>query len=178
MALTSQIEKSDSRWRHLTVGHALSKTTGLCWPGPGERMPSDMSEVFKLQFSTDPGAEFAYKPDPQIIVYLLERIYEKGIVEIMQENLICKLGNDKWNWDRNRIEDIQLPIKILDRFGELYLQSGKIDELIIFEENYTQTSLENIQMVVFQNAYLMDMVGGLVLLMMWNIIWRLALENR
>lgn len=60
-------------------------------------MPSDMAEVFRLQFSAESGAEFAYKPDTQIIVYVLERIYEKGIVEIMQENLIGKLGNDKWN---------------------------------------------------------------------------------
>ncbi|MGC6175640.1 serine hydrolase domain-containing protein [Lacrimispora sp. 38-1] len=134
-------ELSDSRWRYLTVGHVLSKTTGLCWPGPSERIPSDMAEVFKLQFSADPGAEFAYKPDPQIIVYLLERIYEKGIVEIMQENLICKLGNDKWNWNRNRIEDMQLPIKTLDRFGELYLQCGKIDEFIIFEQDYYADSI-------------------------------------
>jgi len=129
-------EFEDSRWGQLTIGHVMSKTTGLRWPGPKETIPADMAEVFKLQFLADPGAEFAYKPDPQIIVYLLEEVYKRDIVELMQEKLISKLGNETWSWDRNKIEDMQLPVKMLDRFGELYLQCGKIDDVIIFDQNY------------------------------------------
>ena len=51
-------EIRDSNWYRLKIKHALSKTTGLVWPGPGQPIPGNMGEVMKLPFENEPGAAF------------------------------------------------------------------------------------------------------------------------
>lgn len=38
-------EINDINWYKLKIRHALSKTTGLIWPGPMESLPANMAEV-------------------------------------------------------------------------------------------------------------------------------------
>ena len=137
-----QKEINDQRWRQLTIGHVLSKTTGLQWPGPGEELPRNMKEVFNLNFISSPGVVFAYKPDPQILIYLLEYVYQKGIVELMNENLVRRIGDYRWNWVAERPEEMHLPIGLMDNFGKLYLHHGKVEYTDVFLQSYYEVSMK------------------------------------
>ena len=75
---------TDMKWYKLKIKHALSKTTGITWPIPQQPLPINMRGVMDLKFESEPGASFQYKPDPQIIVYLLEEIY--GLNCFMQKS--------------------------------------------------------------------------------------------
>ena len=132
----------DQRWKLLTIGHVLSKTTGLHWPGPGEELPCNMMEVYRMKFDSNPGDTFAYKPDPQIIIYLLEYVYQKDIVELMNENLIRRIGNYGWNWESGKPEEMQLSIELMDNFGKLYLHCGNMGNTDLFNKNFYEVSMK------------------------------------
>lgn len=89
----SHDEITDSNWYQLKIKHALSKTTGIVWSGPQEPVPVNMREVMQLKFGCDPGVSFQYKPDPQIIVYLLEEIYGLDITELFDLKIISRFVN-------------------------------------------------------------------------------------
>lgn len=68
-------DMENTEWYQLKIKHVLSKTTGLNWPGPWEPLPQNIEEIMGLPFEKKPGIEFKYKPDPQILVILLENLY-------------------------------------------------------------------------------------------------------
>lgn len=68
----------DKNFTLLTLKHVMTKTSGINWPFIGEKLPSDMHEVFELEFKDIPGEIFEYKPDPQIMIYLLEDLYSQN----------------------------------------------------------------------------------------------------
>ena len=55
---------TDINWYKLKIKHALSKTTGIVWTRPQEPIPANMREVMELEFESEPGVSFQYKPDP------------------------------------------------------------------------------------------------------------------
>ena len=95
----SHDEITDINWYKLKIKHALSKTTGIVWPGPQEPIPANMREVMELKFENEPGVSFQYKPDPQIIVYLLEEIYGLEITELFHAKIVSCFLNKDYNWD-------------------------------------------------------------------------------
>ena len=56
-------------------------------------IPHNMNEIMDLKFESDPGLRFKYKPDPQIIVYLLENIYPCNIVDLFQSKIVKYFKN-------------------------------------------------------------------------------------
>lgn len=84
---------ADRNWYRLKIKHALSKTTGITWPGPQEPLPINMREVMELKFESEPGVSFQYKPDPQIIVYLRNiRTRNHEIVSCKSHFKLCQQG--------------------------------------------------------------------------------------
>ncbi len=131
-----------SEWNNIMIFNALSKTTGLRWPIIGEPMPKNMSEVFKLPIVRTPGTEFMYKPDPQIIVYLLEDLYEMSISDLFKEKILSNYPGVNCDWRSDNIEGMQVSIRLLDEFGKLYLHKGKVGSTYIFDEDYYKLSIE------------------------------------
>lgn len=128
-------------WNDLCISHALSNTTGLAWPGPGEEIPNNMEEVFKMEILHEPGTEFMYKPDPQIVVYLLEDIYGATIQELFEEKILSHCSSKKYNWPKDNIQGLEMSIGLLDEIGEIFLHNGRKDNEIIFDEQYFKDSI-------------------------------------
>ena len=137
----SHEEITDDRWYKLKIKHVLSKTTGIVWPGPHEPFPADMNEVMLLRFESEPGVYFQYKPDPQIFVYLLEKVYGIEITQLFKTKIISCFKNKDYEWDRNDIQGMKVSIQLLDEFGQLLLNRGVINEKRLFTEEYYEQSI-------------------------------------
>jgi len=132
--------KFDGNWHNLRIEHALSKTTGLHWPGPGENLPDTMREIAVLPFDCEPGAEFRYKPDPQIAVLLLERIYGKPVTALFKERIGRYL--DEYSWERENIEGMKASVQMLEGLGRIWLEQGQIGNTRLFSEEYCRECMK------------------------------------
>lgn len=94
--------------------------------------------IFKSILSVLVGTAFQYKPDPQIIVYLLEEVYGMEITKLFTEKILSLFENNNYQWDRDRIEDLQVSIQFLDEWGQLLLNKGVVGETRLFSEEYYQ----------------------------------------
>lgn len=128
-------------WYKLKIKHALSKTTGLIWPGPREPMPKGIKEVMQLKFENEPGILFQYKPDPQIIVYLLEEVYGMEITKLFEEKLLSHFTNRTYQWSRDNIENMRVSVDLLNDFGQLMLNKGTVGEKRLFSEEFYEQSV-------------------------------------
>lgn len=134
----SHEDVQEVNWYKMKIKHALSKTTGIVWSGPQEPIPSNMDEIMQLRFGNKPGVAFQYKPDPQIIVYLLEEVYGMEITKLFAEKILPHFENNNYQWDRDRIEDLQVSIQFLNEWGQLLLNKGVVGETRLFSEEYYQ----------------------------------------
>lgn len=132
---------TDLNWYRLKINHALSKTTGLIWPGPREPMPKGIKEVMQLKFENEPGIFFQYKPDPQIIVYLLEEVYGMEITKLFEEKLLSHFTNRTYRWNRDNIENMRVSVDLLNDFGQLMLNKGTVGEKRLFSEEFYEQSV-------------------------------------
>lgn len=138
----SQEEIMDVNWYKLKIKHALSKTTGIKWPRPQEPIPAHMSEIMELNFESTPGISFQYKPDSQIIVYLLEEIYDLDITELFETKIIAHFTNKNYEWNRNDIQGMKVSIPLLNELGELLLNKGTINGIRLFSEDYYEQMIK------------------------------------
>lgn len=138
----SHEEITDVNWYKLKIKHALSKTTGIIWPRPQEPIPANIREVMELRFESEPGVSFQYKPDPQIIVYLLEEIYGLEITELFDTKIISCFTNKDYEWDREDIQGMKVQIQLLNEFGQLLLNKGTINGMRLFSEEYYEQMIE------------------------------------
>lgn len=134
-------EITDTNWYKLKIKHVLSKTTGIVWPRPQEPIPKNMNEVMELKFESEPGVSFQYKPDPQIIVYLLEEIYGVEITQLFQTKIISCFENKDYEWDRDDIQGMKVSIQLLDELGQLLLNKGVVNGKRLFSEEYYVQSI-------------------------------------
>ncbi|HXK53687.1 MAG TPA: serine hydrolase domain-containing protein [Hyphomicrobiales bacterium] len=134
-------EIPDIRWHKVKIRHALSKTTGIVWPGPQEHLPDSMDGVLRLSFEDEPGAAFRYKPDPQIIVYLLEKVYGMDIIKLFERKLLAHFKHTGYCWNRDDIEDMRVCIGMLDELGQLLLHKGVLNGQTVFSEMYYRQCL-------------------------------------
>lgn len=135
------INDIDKYFSLLTLKHVMTKTSGINWPGFGEKLPSDMHEVFKLKFKDIPGEIFEYKPDPQIMIYLIEDLYSKNFIDIVDEKLFKPLGIKNWEWNRDDIENLRISVDDLALFGQLYLNKGNYLGKCYFTEEFNFDSM-------------------------------------
>ena len=129
-------EITNTNWYKLKIKHALSKTTGIIWPRPQEPMPVNMREIMEMRFESEPGVSFQYKPDSQIIVYLLEEIYGLEITELFNTKIISNFINKNYEWNREDIQGMKVYIGVLNELGQLLLNKGSINEKRLFSEEY------------------------------------------
>lgn len=127
---------ADMSWYKVKIKHALSKTTGIVWPGPQESIPASMNEVLHLKFENEPGTNFKYKPDPQIIVYLLEEVYNMDIIKLFETKILTHFKHTNYYWNKDNIQNMQVCIGMLDELGQLLLQKGVLNDKILFSEDY------------------------------------------
>lgn len=132
---------TDMKWYKLKIKHALSKTTGITWPIPQQPLPINMRGVMDLKFESEPGASFQYKPDPQIIVYLLEEIYGLEITELFHAKIISNFVNKDYKWDKNDIQGMEVSASVLNELGQLLLNRGVLNEKRLFFEEYYKQSI-------------------------------------
>lgn len=95
-----------------------------------------MKEVMELKYESDPGVSFQYKPDPQIITYMMEEIYGLEITELFQTKIISYFTNQDYEWDREDIQSMKVSIQLLNEFGQLLLNKGIINGKRLFSEEY------------------------------------------
>lgn len=138
----SHEEITNMKWYQLKIKHALSKTTGIIWPSPQEPIPANMEEIMKLGFDNEPGVAFQYKPDPQIIVYLLEEIYQLEIKELFREKILPNFMNKDYEWDRDDIQGMKVSVPLLNELGQLLLNKGMINGKRLFTEEYYEQMIE------------------------------------
>lgn len=132
-------EITDIGWYKLRISHALSKRTGIRWPGPGKALPSS-DEVMQLHFESEPGTEFKYKPDPMIIVYLLEEVYGMNINDILEKELLAYFNHTEYQWS-GQSDNMLVSIELLDEFGQFMRHKGIIDGTRLLSEEYYQNSI-------------------------------------
>lgn len=132
---------TDMNWYKLKIKHVLSKISGIEWPGPQEPVPVNMREVIQLNFESEPGVSFQYKPDPQIIVYLLEEIYGLEITELFHAKIISSFVNKDYEWDKNDIQGMKVSVPMLNELGQLLLNKGMINGKRLFSEEYYKQSI-------------------------------------
>lgn len=125
----------------LTLKHVMTKTSGINWPSIGEKIPFDMHEVFRLKFKDIPGENFEYKPDPQIMIYLIEDLYGENIINIIDEKLFKPLGIKNWEWSRVDIENMRISVDDLTLLGQLYLNKGHYLGKCYFAEEFYLDSI-------------------------------------
>lgn len=131
----------DINFTLLTLKHVMTKTSGISWPFMGEKLPSDMHEVFALKFKDKPGEKFEYKPDPQIMIYLIEDLYGDNFIHIIDQNLFKPLGIKNWQWSRDNIENMKISVDDLTLFGQLYLNKGHHLGKCYFSEEFYLDSI-------------------------------------
>lgn len=134
-------EITDINWYKLKIKHVLSKTTGIVWPAKQDPIPANMNEVMELIFESEPGVSFKYKPDPQIIVYLLEAVYGIEITQLFRIKILSYFKNRDFEWVRDDIQGMKVSIKLLDEFGQLLLNKGVIEGKRLFSEEYYKLSV-------------------------------------
>ena len=132
---------ADINWYKLKIKHALSKTTGIVWPRPQEPFPVNIREVMELEFESEPGVSFQYKPDPQIIVYLLEEVYGVEITELFRTKIVSYFINKDYEWDKNDIQGMKVSVSMLIELGQLMLSKGVINGKRLFSEEYYEQSI-------------------------------------
>lgn len=106
------------------------------WPGPRDPIPANMRQVLALPFACEPGTAFQYKPDPQIIVYLLEEIYHESITELFRSRLLSCFSSRACEWDREDVQGMRLSLPLLNELGQLMLNRGVLGGKRIFSEEY------------------------------------------
>ena len=67
-----------------------------------------------------------YKPDPEIIVYLLESVYGTEIIQLFQQKLVSNLNHHEYEWSRENIQGMKVSVDFLCEFGQLILNKGVI----------------------------------------------------
>ena len=131
----------DDKFFHLKLQHILTNTSGIQWPAPNEKLPDDIQALFKLPIINEPGTIFEYKPDPHIMMLLIENLTNKDFIDYANEKLMEPLGINQYIWEKCYIEDLKISMDDLIKLGILYLNKGKWKEDTLFSKNYYWESI-------------------------------------
>lgn len=129
----------------ITIAHALTKTTGIAWPPPGADMAIDtMQAAFSLEMKSMPGEVFEYKPDPQLLVYLLEEISGIPFDSYVKKAVFDPLGIQSYHWDTTYgdIQGMKMPMHEVAKLGQLYMANGRWNGVQILQQSFVAESLK------------------------------------
>lgn len=65
-----------------------------------------------------------------------------SITDLWKEKILCYYPDIVCNWSRENMEGIQVSVRLLDEFGKMYLNKGKIGSKIVFDDDYYKLSVE------------------------------------
>lgn len=140
-------ENIDENFYKITVRHLLTKTSGIQWPPKGYQFPEDkrfngIRLPFSLKIKDEPGKTFEYKPDPQILFYIIEKLSGMDFTSYADRNLFSPLGIKDYLWNSNFYEDECLLMKTRDiaKLGYLYLNDGLWENHQLISPEYIQES--------------------------------------
>lgn len=125
--------------------YLLTMTSGLDWPPPHlteKTNNNDITYAFKLNVSDEPGQVFRYKPDSQILYWLLEKITGKSILDFADQYLFKPLNITQRDWFTNffNYRGLFLSSRDMAKFGYLYLRRGIWNGKRIISEKFIQES--------------------------------------
>jgi len=137
----------DKNFYKITLKHLLTKTSGIQWPPKDYRFSedehyNDIRLPFSLKIKDEPGKVFEYKPDPQILFYIIEKLSGVDFTSYADKNLFSPLGIKDYLWNTNFYEDDCLLMKTRDiaKLGYLYLNHGLWENHQIISPEYIQES--------------------------------------
>lgn len=140
-------ENIDKNFYKITLKHLLTKTSGIKWPGPNYQFPeneqfNDIRLPFSLKVEDEPGKVFKYKPDPHILIYVIEKLSGMDFISYVDNNLFSKLGIKDYFWNTNFYKDGFLSLKTRDiaKLGYLYLNNGLWENQQLISSEYIQES--------------------------------------
>lgn len=134
----------DNNMRKITLRHALTKSTGLDWHGPGyydnteNFLYDDIRLVYDLNVEKEPGKVFKYKLDPHILVYALSQLSGEEFSSYIHTNLLSPLGIVNYQWDTSfqSIERLQMTVRDIAKLGYLYLCQGIWEDTRLIPKDY------------------------------------------
>ncbi len=147
-----ELTVSDSRMRDITNRHALTKTTGIAWPPPGNNSAaSTIQAVLHLNMDSTPGKTFAYKPDPQLLVCLLPEVSGITFDDYMDKYIFKPLDINHFIWDTSmaRIQNLKMTMEDFAKLAMLYLNGGTWNGTRILEQTYVNESIQPVSFNVF-----------------------------
>jgi CubicO group peptidase (beta-lactamase class C family) len=138
------IENPDPRRSELSYHHLLSQTSGIKWREMGAKWGSGnplwdmehhhewMSFILNREFSSVPGRHFNYSSGvSHLLPYLMGKLLEGDICDILLEDLFFPLGIDRLEWESDPQgnlsggKGLSLRAEDLWKFGSLVAQEGK-----------------------------------------------------
>lgn len=140
-------ENIDKNFCKLTLKHLLTKTSGIKWPGPNYEFPenqrfNDIRLPFSLEIEDEPGKVFKYKPDPHILICVIEKLSGMDFVSYANKNLFSPLGIKDYTWNTNFHKPGFLSMKTRDiaKLGYLYLNNGLWENERLISSEYIKES--------------------------------------
>lgn len=140
-------EMVDENFNKITLKHLLTNTSGIEWSGPQYQFPeneqfNDMRLPFSLKIEDEPGKVFKYKPDPQILIYAIEKLSGMDFVSYADSKLFSVLGIKDYLWNTNFYENGFLSMKTRDiaKLGYLYLNNSVWENNQLISSEYIEES--------------------------------------
>lgn len=108
--------------------------------------------VAKLKTEEIAGENYRYvSANTQILLYILESVYQKSFPEIIEEKLWIRIGTEfpaSWNYDSEKNKSYKgfcclntRPVDLL-KFGRLYLNNGRWNKKQIISEKWINESIQ------------------------------------
>jgi len=121
-------ELQDSPAGQIRIWHLLSMTSGLGWPPAGQDAagPDGIAVLRSLPLVNEPGTHFAYKPDSQVLYWLLERVAGMDVPSFADRYLFRYIGIHQRHWATalNGHQGLSLRPRDMARIGQLMLNHG------------------------------------------------------
>ncbi|QOR35300.1 beta-lactamase family protein [Clostridium sp. 'deep sea'] len=130
------------RMKDITIAHVLSKTTGIKWPPPinniSDEQANNIEFVFTLPTESKAGEKFAYKPDPYIIPFIIEKVSAMRFNDFLDKYLFELLSIYNYEWHRgfNARATLKLTTRDIAKLGLLYLNKGVYSNTAVVSNNF------------------------------------------
>lgn len=129
-----------SQLKDITVSNVLAKTTGIIWPGPGEYIADNINSISfleKLEAGEKPGTQFKYKPDPQIVNWIVQKLTGMKFIEFIDKYLFQPLSITRYDIEPGpNGPQLFLSTKSIAKIGKLYLNMGKSNNSQILNREF------------------------------------------
>ena len=156
-------ELKDKKFQKVTIDDLLSMRSGIRFVEGYSNPFSGVAKFYygrnlrkytiNLKVVSEPGKEFNYQSaNYQLLAMVIEKATGKRVSEYMQENIWKPAGMEfpgTWNYDSKKFREnkgfccINARAADFARFGELYMNQGKLNDRQIIPEKWVNESLKN-----------------------------------